>query len=181
VSRTRLPLRSVAGLAVLLPLLLSAGCLGAPTDDPDPTTNATVQVTNEGAEPYRASVYVVTEPVDGVRVTGPDGTNRTFDADRPSAVPAAALGNATAIEPLDEGRRSWQVTVEPNTGVSKTFDAVPSNASVVWTLARPGSDSRPLRGWGTVACGRDADEPTLRLTVRTAGPVSAEVTCRSAS
>ncbi|MFC4358141.1 hypothetical protein ACFO0N_09290 [Halobium salinum] len=171
---------STPRLAVALAVLaVLGGCAGAPQTS-TPEADATVLVSNDGDTAYRASVFVVTEPLDGVRVAGANGTNRTFDVERLAAVPPVALGNATAVEPLDDGRRVWRVTVQPETGVSKSFADVPANATVVWSLRRAGAPSRPLRGWGTVTCGAEAGKLRLDVRVSAAGPVSADVTCRSA-
>lgn len=161
--------RGFAVVAAVLVLL--AGCSVRPPTDAGDGSTATVRLSLQNAadETYAVDVSVLGGPIDGVRITDVDGTNRTVRASSIGEVPPAALDAATRIEPLGEAVRSERYALEPDTGVGDTIADVPRNATVAYAVFRPANRSGPLRSLGTTTCGDDADVVSLSVSIREDG------------
>lgn len=134
--------------AVLVTLcLLLAGCLApattdGPTSTPDPTATPDapfdLRVENDADREVAVDVWFVAGRLDGVVVTAPDGTNRTYAVEDLQGAPVAVV-NATAVTPRGDVDRS--IGLRLSGGVDGVTRADVSGVeSVVYAVSRAGEE-----------------------------------------
>ena len=174
--------RRVALTLALAFLVLLSGCnLRPPTDGPgDESTAVRISLQNAAQETYAVDLSVLRDPIDGVRITYVNGTNRTVSAASMADVPPEALEGAVQVEPLGEEVYSERYVLEPGAGIGHTVEDAPRNATVVYAVTRPENRTEPLRTLGVTTCGTDVDVLTLSLSIREDG-LDVATTCEDGS
>ncbi|SDM02947.1 hypothetical protein SAMN04487949_0566 [Halogranum gelatinilyticum] len=157
-------------------LVVLAGC-AAPTTD-NPTSDVRLTIDNSDSVSYEVTVAVVPSTVETLRITGVDGTTRTFrNVSGLGSVPPEALGNATGFTATGPGVETQSYVLDPQTGIGDTLRETPRNTTVLYLVTQPNSDE-PTRTWGAVTCGNNAfDEVEIRIS--DGGGIAVSNSCES--
>jgi hypothetical protein len=162
--------RPLLGLVVLALALAVTGC-AAPTDQQS-GRNVSVSLSNQAPVSYEATVFLVTNPIDGVDATYQNGSTRQFDVATVDALPPGALSDATNVSIRGPEVQRHQFDLPPRSGVGATYQHVSPNASVIHTTAASGGS---LEGWGVSSCSPSSD---LELTIEIAPDRNKSVSTR---
>ncbi|GAB7094442.1 hypothetical protein JCM30237_15940 [Halolamina litorea] len=168
---------SLSGLA------LTTGLAGCTAPDAAPSTPAeqvvSVTATNDSDRTLVFTVAVVAAGFGGLRLTEPDGEEKTFpDAETVEDVPNEAWERAVTFTPLGpHQRQEFRSTSGSGRGIE--FDSAAPGSTVVVTIAAP-DETPPLRSISAGACGTAA-RAEIAVRVDAGGVVSHSTTCTDAA
>lgn len=162
-------------------LLVLAGCAGF-TGDPTPTTAPTSDLTFSVANEDPDNGHVITVGVApgghaGLAVELPDGSVEEYpEATEVGDIPPEVLPRAVSIRPVGDEVQTRVYRFDAPASTTGTFEAVPRNATVYYSVAFATGES-PLRTSGRLVCGPESVFTGVELTVTNATAVAVGNSC----
>lgn len=172
---TQYPRRSV----VLAGVALLSGCsdVVAPTETPEPGTDVTIDVSSEDDEANVVTVGAAPPGHRGLEVEFADGSVEEYpDADGIEDLPSGVIPQTVSLRPFGDDVQSQVYRWSGPDAASVTFERVPKDAVVFYTVARPTGD-RPLKSMGRLTCGEGNDMVAVSVDVNPDGSVVATNEC----
>lgn len=173
--------RDRARTALLLAaVLLSAGCVAAPsaTPTPAPGSDVRVDVSSDHDAAYVITVGVASADHAGLAIEFADGTVREFpDARSFEDLPSVSVSRAVSVRPFGDDVQTRRYRWDGPQGASAAFDDAPPNATVFYAVAAP-AGAEPMRTFGRATCGLEASLTTVGIRIAPDGSVGVATECR---